>query len=80
MLCDKPGWVRLSLHPTMSNETLDYIIDAINQVAAHHEDWGKDYTYNLQSNEFDYNVPFDDGVEEWLQNAFSSAEQQVVVM
>jgi hypothetical protein len=34
----------------------------------------------LQSNEFDYNVPFDDGVEEWLQNAFSSAEQQVVVM
>jgi selenocysteine lyase/cysteine desulfurase len=80
MLCDKPGWVRLSLHPTMSNETLDYIIDAINQVAAHHADWGKDYTYNLQSNEFDYNVPFDDGVEEWLQNAFSSAEQQVVVM
>ncbi|HEX9511856.1 MAG TPA: aminotransferase class V-fold PLP-dependent enzyme, partial [Puia sp.] len=28
MLC-KPGWVRLSIHPTMTNTEIDYIMDAI---------------------------------------------------
>jgi len=29
----KPGWVRLSLHPTMSDEELLFIIDAIGQIS-----------------------------------------------
>lgn len=51
-LSDKPGWVRLSLHPTMTDEDLYFIIDAINQVAVNHEEWGKDYLYNKHDNEF----------------------------
>lgn len=54
-LSGKPGWVRLSLHPTTTNQELDYIIDAVKQVAANANEWGNDYTYNLHSNEFNIN-------------------------
>lgn len=30
----KPGWVRLSLHPTMTDDEIDYIADAVERVAA----------------------------------------------
>lgn len=50
----KPGWVRLSLHPTMTDEELDTIIYAIGEVAKNYKEWGKDYTYNKHSNEFYY--------------------------
>ncbi len=30
----KPGWVRLSLHPTMTDAEIDYIADAVERVAA----------------------------------------------
>jgi selenocysteine lyase/cysteine desulfurase len=51
-LSDKPGWVRLSLHPTMTNEHLYYILDAIKQVAENHNEWKNDYVYNKHDNEF----------------------------
>ena len=51
-LSQKPGWIRLSLHPTMTNDDLLYIIDAIKQVSVHHPEWKKDYLYNKHTNEF----------------------------
>ena len=30
----KPGWVRLSLHPTMTDEEIEFIADAVKMVAA----------------------------------------------
>ena len=48
----KPGWVRLSLHPTMTNAELDHTLTAIEEIAAHHEEWGRDYTYDPHTNEF----------------------------
>ena len=51
-LSQKPGWIRLSLHPTMTNEELYYITDAIRQIQQNHELWGGDYTYNNKTNEF----------------------------
>jgi selenocysteine lyase/cysteine desulfurase len=29
----KPGWVRLSLHPTMTDDEIDYIADAVERIA-----------------------------------------------
>ncbi|WP_066225447.1 aminotransferase class V-fold PLP-dependent enzyme [Formosa haliotis] len=52
-LTNKPGWVRLSLHPITSNKDLSFICDAIKQVAEHHEAWSKDYVYNKANNEFE---------------------------
>ena len=68
-LSEKPGWVRLSLHPTMKDEELHYILDAIAEVVANHEEWGAEYTYSPSRNEFDH-VSFDYRSErvtrEWL--------------
>ncbi|WP_281631584.1 aminotransferase class V-fold PLP-dependent enzyme [Flavobacterium luteolum] len=52
-LTQKPGWVRLSLHPTMTNEELLFICDAVQKIAFYCEDWQKGYQYNPASNEFD---------------------------
>ncbi|MCF8302350.1 MAG: aminotransferase class V-fold PLP-dependent enzyme [Bacteroidales bacterium] len=51
-LSDKPGWVRVSLHPTMTNEELNTITDAVKQVAKNHKEWEKDYRYDKHTNEF----------------------------
>jgi selenocysteine lyase/cysteine desulfurase len=48
----KPGWVRLSLHPTMTNDELAFIIDAIKQIVENATQWEKDYTYDKKTNEF----------------------------
>ena len=49
---EKPGWVRLSLHPTLTNNELYYIVDAIRTVSEKHKEWEKDYVYNKHTNEF----------------------------
>jgi selenocysteine lyase/cysteine desulfurase len=51
-LSEKPGWVRISLHPTMTNEELYDIIDAVMQITKNHEKWSEDYLYNSHTNEF----------------------------
>ncbi|MBK7214524.1 MAG: aminotransferase class V-fold PLP-dependent enzyme [Bacteroidales bacterium] len=59
-LSQKPGWVRLSLHPTMTDAELDLAMDAIDQISRKHQEWGKEYLYNKHTNEF---IHFD----EWHQ-------------
>jgi len=51
-LSEKPGWIRLSLHPTMTNEELKIVIDAVGQIAENYQLWTKDYIYNNYTNEF----------------------------
>jgi len=51
-LSDKPGWVRVSIHPTMTDDEAHLIVRAVGEVAAQHRDWGRDYRYCSRSNEF----------------------------
>jgi selenocysteine lyase/cysteine desulfurase len=48
----KPGWVRLSLHPTMTDEELSIVLNAIKEVAGNILTWCEDYTYNRHTNEY----------------------------
>jgi len=48
----KPGWIRLSLHPTMTDDELLYILDAIRQTVENAEIWKKEYYYDKHTNEF----------------------------
>jgi selenocysteine lyase/cysteine desulfurase len=48
----KPGWIRLSLHPTMTDDELMNIIDAIRQTVDNIDVWQKDYCYDKHTNEF----------------------------
>lgn len=51
-LSSKPGWVRLSIHPIMTNEEMYAIIYAIEQTVANINDWAKDYLYDSKENTF----------------------------
>lgn len=51
-LTNKPGWIRLSLHPVCSDSELDLLIFAVQELAKHHKEWSKDYIYNCETNEF----------------------------
>lgn len=51
-LSQKPGWVRLSLHPTMTNNELEHILNALEEISLHHQTWMKEYMYNKHTNEF----------------------------
>jgi selenocysteine lyase/cysteine desulfurase len=51
-LSEKPGWVRISLHPTMTDEEALYIAEAIQEIIANYFEWKKDYVFNSASAEF----------------------------
>ncbi|MCW3094118.1 MAG: aminotransferase class V-fold PLP-dependent enzyme [Ferruginibacter sp.] len=53
-LLSKPGWVRLSVHPTMSNAEIDFVMDAIEWTVSHFREWKKDYTYDAERNEYSF--------------------------
>jgi selenocysteine lyase/cysteine desulfurase len=48
----KPGWIRISVHPTMTNSELRFILKAIKEISVNHLEWSKDYRYNMNTNEF----------------------------
>lgn len=52
----KPGWIRLSLHPTMTDEELDFILNAIKEVVRYASEWEKDYLYDIHTNEFHHST------------------------
>ncbi|MDO4727552.1 MAG: aminotransferase class V-fold PLP-dependent enzyme [Bacteroidota bacterium] len=52
ILSEKPGWIRVSIHPTTTDAEVDFILDGIEQVAQNYKEWGKDYQYNKFTNEF----------------------------
>jgi len=52
---DKPGWIRMSLHPTMTNKETDFIIVSIKELLENHEEWSREYTYDIKTNEFFHN-------------------------
>jgi selenocysteine lyase/cysteine desulfurase len=68
LLC-KPGWIRLSIHPTMTNEEIDFIMDAIELTASHYQKWMENYTYDPQSNEYSFKgmaATEQSRIEEWF--------------
>ncbi|RAJ25146.1 selenocysteine lyase/cysteine desulfurase [Gelidibacter algens] len=50
-LVERPGWVRMSIHPTMSNKEVDFICNAIDEVSTNIKDWETDYSYDAVKNE-----------------------------
>ena len=62
-LSSKPGWIRLSLHPTMTDEELLFVSKAIEQLIENIKEWEKDYIYNPKNNEFKHTSETSDKVE-----------------
>ena len=51
-LIKKPGWIRMSIHPTTTTEEIQMVCDSIKALAKNHKEWGADYEYHFKSNEF----------------------------
>jgi selenocysteine lyase/cysteine desulfurase len=68
-LSAKPGWVRFSLHPTMTDEELQFVVMAIDDISKNYDKWSADYRYNPKTNEFKhYTAPHDyiESVIDWF--------------
>jgi len=52
ILTNKPGWVRMSIHPTMEDTEIEFILDSLVQLSQNHQTWALDYVYDRYSNEF----------------------------
>lgn len=48
----KPGWIRMSVHPVMTDEEIHFILDAIEQLALHYNEWKQEYVYEPDTNEY----------------------------
>ncbi|RED27144.1 selenocysteine lyase/cysteine desulfurase [Flavobacterium cutihirudinis] len=70
-LIKKPGWIRMSIHPTTTDEEIAYVCDSIKELAKNHETWSLDYSYNKNTNEFVHKnaTSFEDElVESWFKS------------
>ncbi|MGF1555398.1 aminotransferase class V-fold PLP-dependent enzyme [Paucihalobacter sp.] len=51
-LVRKPGWIRMSIHPTTTNAEMEVICNGIIELADYHKLWKEDYDYDRNTNEF----------------------------
>jgi len=65
----KPGWVRWSLHPTMTNSEVAFFIEALRDIVENHEKYAAEYTYFPKENIFRHKEEknFREAVTEWFE-------------
>lgn len=68
-LSDKPGWVRVSLHPTMTDNEAAFLCNSIEETIINIDKWSLDYSYDVHRNEF-FHKDFNDEkvfpINEWF--------------
>ncbi|WP_442266489.1 aminotransferase class V-fold PLP-dependent enzyme [Tenacibaculum sp. ZS6-P6] len=52
---EKPGWIRLSIHPTITTQELEFICNSLQELSQNIENWSKDYTYDPIKNDYVHN-------------------------
>jgi selenocysteine lyase/cysteine desulfurase len=68
-LSEKPGWVRWSLHPTMTDIEVDLMIFALKDIVKNSDQYQNDYVYDIRKNIFRHKNDPDDA--ELLRKWFS---------
>ena len=58
------GLIEVVGNPILTDEEISYILDAIEELAAHFQEWGKAYCYDPKTNEYHHEQSF--GVEQAL--------------
>ena len=51
---EKPGWIRISFHPTTTDAEAKYVVAAIKQITEHALEWAKDYRFNPATGDFEH--------------------------
>jgi hypothetical protein len=78
----KPGWVRLSVHPVITDEEVQYMIHALRELAAHHQQWAEDYEYVPSLNEYRHHSDKEETmpmVRSWLGEAFGEKQRELKI-
>lgn len=69
-LLRKPGWIRMSIHPTTTNDEIEFVCSSIISLVENHEEWAKDYNYDKMTNEFIHKQfnpkPRTDRIKNWF--------------
>ena len=68
-LSEKPGWIRLSIHPTMTDQEMHFIANALKELVANAQKWEQDYEYSSEDNEWrhkSFEAPEKRMVENWF--------------
>jgi len=71
-LVRKPGWIRMSIHPTTTNEDIIFVCESIKALALHHQKWANAYKYQSKTNEFVHesmvskSCASDDMIDSWF--------------
>jgi selenocysteine lyase/cysteine desulfurase len=55
-LSEKPGWVRMSIHPTMTDDEIQLVVQAIEEIVQSIQSWKDDYVYDIHKNEYYHKV------------------------
>jgi selenocysteine lyase/cysteine desulfurase len=71
-LSEKPGWVRWSLHPTMTDEEVRLVLEAMEAITLHYKEWSQDYVYLQSKNEFIHRSHVDFSLEERMMDDWFS--------
>lgn len=80
-LSEKPGWIRMSIHPILTNEEIKLIGESIRDLALHWEEWGQDYIYDPKRNEYYHKDGYPQEsalVDTWF-NRFKQPAHEVVL-
>jgi len=74
-LSEKPGWIRMSIHPTMSDEELDTLLHGVEELSKHHTEWSEEYYYSTKTNDFKHRSNSEDYgqnmVDQWFNRPLS---------
>ena len=65
----KPGWVRLSIHPTMTDDELFKILAALKEISENIDEYKDQYSNNKSTNEFhhkEYDKDYDAIFKNWF--------------
>jgi selenocysteine lyase/cysteine desulfurase len=68
-LIKKPGWIRMSIHPTTTNEEIEYVCNNIIALAENHKNWALEYNYDAKTNNFHHKndvLPEKEMVKSWF--------------
>ncbi len=69
----KPGWIRMSIHPTHTDEEIDYILNGIERLAQEHQNWAADYEINLSEGSIKHKDPNSSNkMKEFVNNCFDN--------
>ena len=69
-LIERPGWIRMSVHPTMTTQEIHFICDAIEMTASNFKNWEKGYTYDSVKNEFQHTADTSKQINEEVKKWF----------